>query len=96
MSKAVSRWGSRETHHERGRPFRSLCAQVKLSDLVAVSPSLTFLALKKVIMKSQTNKIKMRNPYATALQKRHGGGVKAHKDKSKYTRKVKHKGKAVK
>ena len=44
----------------------------------------------------KANKIKMRNPYATALQKRHGGGVKAHKDKSKYTRKVKHKGKEAK
>jgi hypothetical protein len=44
----------------------------------------------------KANKIKMRNPYAAALQKRHGGGVKAHKDKSKYTRKVKHKGKEVK
>ena len=32
-----------------------------------------------------------RNPYATALQKRHGGGVKAHRDKTRYTRKVKHK-----
>ena len=40
----------------------------------------------------KASKIKMRNPYATALQKRHGGGVKAHKDKSKYTRKIKHKG----
>lgn len=36
-------------------------------------------------------KMKARNPYATALQKRHGGGVKVHKDKTKYTRKVKHK-----
>jgi hypothetical protein len=36
--------------------------------------------------------IKIRNPYATALQKRHGGGIKVHGDKSKYTRKTKHKG----
>ena len=47
------------------------------------------------MMRSQTNKIKIRNPYATALQKRHGGGVKVHKVKSKYTRKVKHKGREV-
>ena len=45
MSKAIFRWGCREPHHERGRPFRSLCAQVKLSDLVVVSPSLTFSIL---------------------------------------------------
>ncbi len=38
------------------------------------------------------NEMKTRNPYATALQKRHGGGVKVHKDKKKYSRKVKHKG----
>ena len=35
--------------------------------------------------------IKIRNPYATALQKRHGGGVKVHGDKTKYSRKEKHK-----
>ena len=40
-------------------------------------------------------KVKFRNPYATALQKRHGGGIKIEKNKSKYTRKVKHKGKDV-
>ena len=46
-------------------------------------------------MPSQMNNIKIRNPYATAVQKRHGGGVKVQKDKSKYSRKVKHKGKEV-
>lgn len=35
--------------------------------------------------------MKIRNPYATALQMRHGGGVKPHKNKKKYTRKKKHK-----
>lgn len=39
-------------------------------------------------------KLKIRNPYATALQKRHGGGVRPHKDKSKYTRKKKHMGRS--
>jgi len=39
--------------------------------------------------------IKIRNPYATALQKRHGGGIKVHKDKTKYTRKTKHKGRVA-
>jgi len=38
-------------------------------------------------------KIPVRNPYATSLQKRHGGGVKVHRDKKRYTRKVKHRGK---
>ena len=38
------------------------------------------------------DEIKFRNPFATALQKRHGGGVKVHKDKKRYSRKVKHKG----
>ena len=47
-------------------------------------------------MSFKIKKAKIRNPYATALQKRHGGGVKAHKDKSKYTRKVKHKGRELK
>ena len=37
------------------------------------------------------DKLKIRNPYAVALQKRHGGGVRTHKDKAKYTRKLKHK-----
>ena len=41
-----------------------------------------------------SKKIKIRNPYATALQKRHGGGIRVHKDKSKYTRKKKHKGRS--
>ena len=36
-------------------------------------------------------KRKIRNPYATALQKRHGRGVKVHRDKKKYSRKIKHK-----
>ena len=36
-------------------------------------------------------KIKIRNPFAVALQKRFGGGVKPHKNKKKYTRKIKHK-----
>ena len=39
------------------------------------------------------NKLKIRNPYTMALTLRHGGGVKRHKDKTKYTRKLKHKGK---
>jgi hypothetical protein len=34
----------------------------------------------------------IRNPYAVALVLRHGGGVKTHRDKKKYTRKIKHKG----
>ena len=37
-------------------------------------------------------KLKIRNPYAVALQKRHGGGVRPHQDKKRYTRKKKHKG----
>ena len=37
------------------------------------------------------NNPKKRNPYAVALQLRHGGGVKVHKDKARYNRKVKHK-----
>lgn len=37
------------------------------------------------------DKLKIRNPYTVALQKRHGGGVRPHKDKTKYTRKLKHK-----
>jgi len=41
---------------------------------------------------SRTRKyISARNPFASALQKRHGGGVKVHRDKAKYTRKIKHK-----
>ena len=36
--------------------------------------------------------IKSRNPYTMALILRHGGGVKPHKDKTKYSRKTKHKG----
>ncbi len=36
-------------------------------------------------------KLKIRNPYAVALQKRHGGGVRPHQDKKRYTRKRKHK-----
>jgi len=41
------------------------------------------------------SKIKIRNPYATALVLRHGGGVKVHRDKKKYNRKLKHKKKAA-
>jgi len=36
-------------------------------------------------------KIKIRNPFAVALQKRFGGGVRPHRNKKKYTRKEKHK-----
>ena len=35
-------------------------------------------------------KLKPRNPYQTALVQRHGGGVKVHRDKTHYTRKIKH------
>ena len=38
-------------------------------------------------------KLKSRNPFTMALILRHGGGVKAHKNKKGYTRKIKHKGK---
>ena len=43
-------------------------------------------------MTNKLETLKSRNPYATALTLRHGAGVKVHKDKSKYTRKKKHKG----
>ena len=36
-------------------------------------------------------KMKIRNPVAVALQKRHGGGVRPHLDKTVYTRRLKHK-----
>tara|TARA_B100000941_G_scaffold277428_1_gene240918 strand:+ start:640 stop:774 length:135 start_codon:yes stop_codon:yes gene_type:complete len=39
----------------------------------------------------KNKKLKSRNPYATALMLRHGGGVKVHKDKKRYCRKQKHK-----
>ena len=47
---------------------------------------------RKAIMK-KIKTLKNRNPFATAMMLRHGGGVKRHKDKTKYTRKTKHKGK---
>ena len=46
---------------------------------------------RRKMNKRDKKKIAIRNPYATALQKRHGGGVKVHRDKARYTRKVKHK-----
>jgi len=52
---------------------------------------LTVVKGKPIMKKIKT--LKNRNPFATAMMLRHGGGVKRHKDKTKYTRKTKHKGK---
>tara|TARA_B100001287_G_C22304088_1_gene354154 strand:- start:80 stop:319 length:240 start_codon:yes stop_codon:yes gene_type:complete len=75
--------------------FPSVVSSTNKTVVWKMGPHSLFLKYE-VFMSFKIKKDKIRNPYATALQKRHGGGVKAHKDKSKYTRKVKHKGRELK
>jgi|TARA_B100001248_G_scaffold262217_1_gene256793 hypothetical protein len=58
-----------------------------------IDPGITGLGTLSRVhkMRKKRQKLKIRNPIAVALQKRHGGGVKPHKNKKKYTRKLKHK-----